>query len=132
MKDFKTAWKILANNKNNTLTSHLQYAVLKAMSAKSKNKVEIVHSILTSSLTRITNHNKLTNGRVSYDCLKNDYNPLWHARKGIAIFGHPEMDFFDTEEECAKYHVLMDSISIKSLENFFWQPEEIEEESVAA
>ena len=132
MKDFKTAWKNLANNKNNTLASHLQYAVLKAMSAKSENKVEIIHSILINALTRVSNKNKINNGRIPYDCLRNDWNPLWFARKGTTIFGHHEMDFFDSEEECAKYHTLMDSISIKSLEEFWTSGiEEFAEEDVS-
>lgn len=119
MKDFKTAWKTLANNKNNTLANHLQYAVLKAMSAKSNDKLEIIHSILTAHLSRISNKNKLANGRSQYDCLRNDYNPHWFARKSDVIFGELEMNFFESEEECNLYHKLMDSFSMQSLQKYW-------------
>ncbi len=63
-------WKRLANSKNVKLYDVAAYAVIKALYAKSNDKVGVAKGLLLKSFTPITNENKLLNGSTPFSTIK--------------------------------------------------------------
>lgn len=92
-KNWKDHWKLVANNKNNTARHMVQYCILKALTAKSQNKVEIAQSMLRAAFTPVTNERQLANGRSQFDTLE---STLYRSeRRPSKIFGLDLSLFFD-------------------------------------
>jgi hypothetical protein len=69
-KNWKTYWKLVAHRKENKALHHFQYCVLKALTAKANNKLEIAESLLRRAFTPVTSEDKLANGRRKFDTLR--------------------------------------------------------------
>lgn len=93
-KNWKDHWKLVANNKNNNATHMAQYCILKALTARSQNKVEIAQSMLRAAFTPVTNDTELANGRRQFDTL--DYQ-IQRVGMYRTIFGLDLSLFFDEE-----------------------------------
>lgn len=97
----KSAWKTLANNKQNTRNDHIKYCILRAMLAKGEDKVAIAKHFLHKSFSPITNPNRLANGAHPFGALQ-AWNLYIHTNSdGVCtskIFGANASEFLDAEE----------------------------------
>ncbi len=62
-------WKKLANEKKISNYDVVAYALIKAINAKSDEKLEVARALLLKSFTPITNDNKLINGAFAFQAL---------------------------------------------------------------
>lgn len=91
--NWKTIWKQLSKDKKATAQHHYQYCILKALKAKSNNKLEIAQALLRRAFTPVTSETKLANGRTAWDSI-NRARP--HSN---TIFGIPITEFLSEEEQ---------------------------------
>jgi hypothetical protein len=85
-KNWKEYWKLVARAKSVTSEHMAQYCILKALTAKSQNKVQIAESLLRNAFTPVVKDSKLCNGRTKYDVLS--WYPANRAfRTPTEIFG---------------------------------------------
>lgn len=63
-------WKKLANEKKIQSRDVAAYVLIKALYAKSNDKLEVAKALLYKSFTPITNSNKLANGSTTFGCLE--------------------------------------------------------------
>lgn len=70
MENIKTIWKQLADNKNIASNDVAAYMIIRAIHAKSNDKIEVAKALLSRAFTPITNKNKLNNGCNPYDGLQ--------------------------------------------------------------
>jgi len=75
-------WKKLANQKKIQSRDVAAYAMIKAIHAKSNDKLEVARALLYKSFTPITNANKLANGSTTFDGLE---YALFRAQWSILI-----------------------------------------------
>lgn len=94
--DYKTDWKELANNKANTAAHHFQYCILKALFAKSNNKLEIAKALLKKAFTPKSNG--------TWDTLSNISRRVFYRNN--VFLGKPLADFL-TEEQQRQYKALV-------------------------
>lgn len=94
--DFKTVWKTLAKNKAIKPHHVIQYCLLKALRAKSNQKIEIAITLLQRAFTPVTNVNKRTFQR------RRDYDVigwyLWKAWYKQGVLDQPWEEMLTPEE----------------------------------
>lgn len=67
MKDFRKIFKSISTNKQATAADHVEYFILKAMTAKTNNnRAQIASDMIFDAFNPVTNENKLTNGMHPY------------------------------------------------------------------
>ena len=113
MKAYKKVWKTLGNNI--TATDVVNYCLLKALSAKSEDKIGIAKVLLAKAFTPITNKNRLNNGETPYSTLKiHLYNlgcrVAWKGGNNLTIFGQPVETFFETPDQFEAYKELVQAL----------------------
>jgi hypothetical protein len=112
--DFVTLWKNLATNKQNTRVHHVQYCILRAMAAKSEDKIEIARHFIRKAFAPVTKTTKLANGRTPFDILAtwqtnastHSINNVWNAEAKKweqlltyrNVLGVPANELLDEEE----------------------------------
>lgn len=102
MKDYKSIWKTLANNKQNNKHYHIQYCILKAMTAKTNtDKIILAAILLEKAFSPISNLKKLVNGRKKWDMLHHKL-PDWIGEH-LIILGIRAKDFFENDEELKQF-----------------------------
>ena len=110
MKDYKSVWKKLVHSGSANRINHLQYCILKAMSAKSNlDKKLILEKIVRKSFTPITNKVKLANGQNRFDGIRYSYNY-------DSVLNIPFKEFFDNDAEIALFRELRDSITPRRID----------------
>lgn len=116
-KNWKSHWKLVANNKNVTARHMAQYCILKALSAKANNKVEIAQALLRRAFTPVSNKNELANGREPFDTIQNIlYRLTFH--KNATIFGFENNLILDDEgyEDYKNLLVELNKVDLKAEE----------------
>jgi hypothetical protein len=120
MKDYKTIWKQLANEKKLTSEHFIQRAILIAMNCKrNAPKEDIVHSLLQKYFTQTINDTKLINGQHRW------YRLYWtlssmrflFTRGKVNIFDDPTL--LDTIEEQKEFADLLKSIDLDKLNRHY-------------
>jgi hypothetical protein len=106
-KNYKDYWRLVANRKEIKPEHAAHYCLLKALSAKSNNKVEIAQALLRRAFTPVTNKNELANGRFQYDTLG---RTLRHCGSQHGFFGFDKSIFLDDEEGVAAYDNLLNEL----------------------
>lgn len=100
--DFKTLWKNLAANKQNTARHSIQYCILKAMACEAEDKVAVATHFLRKALTPVTSQIKLANGRRPFDILvRYDASicSIWSKKVHPQILGVEIDDLLDEDEK---------------------------------
>jgi hypothetical protein len=111
-KNWKSYWKLVANNKENTAVHHAQYCLMKAFGAKANNKIEIAHALLRKAFTPPTN--TTDNWAHVRSILRTN---IWIR----TIFGLDASLFFDEKEakEFDEFRKLVAGVDIKEPDYLF-------------
>jgi hypothetical protein len=118
MKNYKTIWKSLHNNVN--ATDVINYCIIKAMAAKTENKLELIKIFLSKAFTPIRNPVRLANGATPYQVIAINLYSLkrsitWQYGAKHNIFGVNVQEFFDTMDELEMYKELVLALSTLDL-----------------
>lgn len=107
--NYKELWKNLARNKANTKEHTIQYCILRAIFAKSENKLEIAKHFLHKAFSPITNQNKLANGATPYQALNGGYWGHKDIEHRTLILGQ-RADEFMSEDDILMYNYIQRNV----------------------
>jgi hypothetical protein len=104
MNDLKTQWKALADAKKINSYDVTSYAIIKAIRARSNDKLEVAKGLLLKAFSPITNKNRLHNGELPFQGLESAlHSNYWRASKS---FGFNTL----TESEQTDYIALLNKL----------------------
>jgi len=115
MTDFKTEWKALAAQGNITATSITSYCLIRAINAKSNDKLQVALGLLYKTFTPITNVTKIRNGAQPYQAIDRELASLRWAviKRPASVWGYLSL----TEAQQALYQELLLTLQNYKFEN---------------
>lgn len=113
---YKDYWKALANAKAIKHYHVVQYCLIKAVKAKSNNKVEIANSLIKRAFTPVSNKKKLEHGAHPFNGLRDALHTCrWRSLRDEVLLNQPVKDILD-EAEYEVYKAFLKDIDIQSVD----------------